>query len=353
MRIAILAPPYLSVPPKAYGGTEKIVSLLADGLVDRGHDITLFATGDSQTRAKLSSIFPAELGNSGLAKNSPFLPLLHYEECFRRAEEFDLIHNHAQYLPMFLAEFVKTPVVHTMHGTMYHGEIPEEKRKVLMKFRKQRFISISNNQREGLPDLNYVGTVYNGLDVSEYTYVEKPRGDYLLWIGRITQKKGPLEAIMVAEKLKMSLVIAAAIDPIDMPYFKSQIKPRVDGKKVIFVGEITQKTLDGLYGNALCTLFPISWHEPFGLVMIESMVCGTPVVGFNIGSVPEVIENGKTGLVVDPNMGLDGLIHAVRETKNIQRGDCRARVISKFSKEKMVEGYEEVYKKILELRSKN
>lgn len=347
MKIALLAPPYLSVPPKAYGGTEKIVSLLADGLVDLGHEVTLFATGDSQTRAKLSSIYPSEIGNSGFAKNSPFIPMLHFTECFRRAGEFDLIHNHAQYLPMFMAEFVKTPVVHTMHGTMYAGEIPEEKRKVLMRFKNQRFISISENQRKGFPKLNFVGTVYNGLDVNEYSYVEKPRGNYLLWIGRITAKKGPMEAIEVAKKLSKPLVMAAAIDPVDLPFYEKSVKPQIDGKRVSFIGEISHKGIDSLYGNAYATLFPITWHEPFGLVMIESMVCGTPVVAYNTGSVPEVIEDGKTGFVVDQNVGIDGLVHAVREIERIQRGDCRARVLEKFSKETMVEGYEEVYKKIV------
>jgi len=156
LKIALLAPPYLSVPPKAYGGTEKIVSLLAEGLVDLGHDVTLFASGDSQTRAKLISIFPEELGNSGLSKSNPLMPMLHFRECFLRAGEFDLIHNHAQYMPMFFSEYVKTPVVHTMHGSFYPGEVPEEKRQVLMAFKKQPFISISNNQRKVLPDLKFI-----------------------------------------------------------------------------------------------------------------------------------------------------------------------------------------------------
>lgn len=347
MKIALLAPPYLSVPPVAYGGTEKIVSLLADGLVDRGVDVTLFATGDSVTRAKLVSIFPEAIGNSGLLKGDATLPLLHYRECFLRAGEFDLIHNHAQYYPMFFSDFIKTPIVHTMHGSLYVEEDTEEKRKVLEKFKNQKFISISDNQRIGFPGLNYVKTVYNGLDESEYSYVEKTKGDYLLWVGRITEKKGPHDAIEVSEKAGIPLVIAATIDPIDMPYFEKEVKPLIDNKRVSFVGELTHKTLNELYGNALATLFPIHWHEPFGLVMIESLVSGTPVVAYDVGSVPEVIENGKTGFVVPPNSGLDGLVHAVKEIGTIQRGDCRAAVLSKFTKEKMVEGYIDAYKKIL------
>src|SRR3989338_3136973 len=350
MKIALLASPYLSVPPKKYGGTEKIVSLLADGLVELGHDVTLFATGDSQTRAKLISVFPSELGNSGLKKDDGLMPLIHYTECIRRKKEFDIIHNHGQYLAMFLAEYSKTPVVHTIHGSYYPEEIPEEKRKVLQTFKSHRFISISDNQRGGMSDLNFVATVYNGIDVSQFHYTEKPRGDYLLWVGRIIAKKGPLTAIETAKKTNIPLVIAAAIDPADMPYYEKEIKPHIDGKFISYIGEINHHTSEELYGNALCTLFPITWHEPFGLVMVESMACGTPVVAYNIGSVPEIIVSGKTGFIVEIESGVEGLSHAVRKIGSIQRGDCRAHVLEHFTKEKMVEGYEQVYKKVLDIR---
>src|SRR3989338_819155 len=349
MKIGILAPPSLSVPPKAYGGTEKIVSLLADGLVDRGHDVTLFASGDSQTRAKLVSVYPEGLGNSGFNKDLPYLPLIHYRECFRRADEFDIIHNHAQYLAMFQAEFSKTPVVHTIHGSYYPGEIPKEKRRGLETFKHFNFISISENQRLGMRELNFAATVYNGIDISQFEYVEKTKGEYLLWVGRIVEKKGPLPAIETARKLNLPLVIAAAIDPADRAYYENEIKPLIDGKQVSFIGEINHETSSGLYGNAICTLFPITWHEPFGLVMVESMACGTPVVAYNCGSFPEIVEDGKTGFTVDTESGVGGLVHAVREIDRIQRGDCRARVVENFSKEKMVADYESVYKKILEL----
>lgn len=347
MKIALLAPPYLSVPPKKYGGTEKIVSLLADGLVDRGHDVTLFASGDSQTRAKLISIFPEELGNSGLKKDDGLMPLIHYTECLRRQKEFDIIHNHAQYLAMFLCEFSQTPVVHTMHGSFYPTEAPEEKRKVLAVFSNHRFVSISNNQRGGMPDLNFVATVYNGIDTAQFNYTEKPRGDYLLWVGRIVAKKGPLPAIETAKKTNTPLVIAAAIDPADRTYFESEIKPHIDGKFISYIGEISHNTSESLYGNAICTLFPITWHEPFGLVMVESMACGTPVVAYNIGSVPEIVVHGKTGFIVEIESGVEGMAHAVREMGTIKRGDCRSHVIEHFTKEKMVEGYIDVYQRIL------
>lgn len=347
MKIALLAPPYLSVPPLAYGGTEKIVWLLAEGLVAKGHDVTLFATGDSRTRAKLIGRFPKALGADGISNVGPLLPLLHYRDCFKKASEFDLIHNHAQYLAMIIADFTSIPVVHTIHGSYFAGEVPEEKRAVLQALKTQRMISISDNQRLGMPDLNYIATVYNGIVLSEYTYIEKPRGEYLLWVGRITKKKGPLEAILVSQKSGIPLVIAAAVDPADKIYFEKEIAPKVDGKMITFVGELTLETLNSLYGNAVCTLFPISWHEPFGLVMIESMSCGTPVVAYDIGSVAEVVKHGKTGFVVDKESGIDGLTHAVSRISEIQRGDCRIHVEEKFSKEKMVEGYEQVYRRIL------
>lgn len=347
MKIAVLAPPYLSVPPKKYGGTEKIVSMLADGLVAAGHDVTLFATGDSVTQAKLVSIFPEGIGNSGLTKDDGLLPLIHYTECFRRAGEFDIIHNHGQYLAMFLAQFSNTPVVHTIHGSYYPGEVPEEKRKVLAAFKQHRFISISDNQRGGFPDLNFVATVYNGIDLSQFTYTEKPKGEYLLWVGRIVAKKGPLPAIETAKHLGLPLVIAAAIDPADMGYFEQFIKPHIDGDQISYIGEIQHDTSDKLYGNAIATLFPITWHEPFGLVMVESMACGTPVVAYNIGSVLEVVKEAKTGFIVDIERGVEGLVHATKRISEIQRGDCRSWVLERFSKEKMVAGYIEAYKKIL------
>lgn len=347
MKIALLAPPYLSVPPKRYGGTEKIVSLLADGLVDRGHDVTLFATGDSLTRAKLVSVYPEELGNSGLKKDDGLLPLIHYSNCVRQAKEFDIIHNHGQYLAMFATSASPVPVVHTIHGSYYKGEVPEEKREVLKFFSTNKFVSISANQRGGFPELNFVGTVYNGIDLMKFTYNEKPRGDYILWVGRIVAKKGVTEAIQTAKEVNIPLVIAAAIDPADMPYYESEVRPHVDGKFISYIGEINQHSSDELYGNALCTLFPISWHEPFGLVMVESMACGTPVVAYNIGSVPEIITHGKNGFIVEMESGVDGLAHAVRRIGDIKRGDCRMHVENNFSAEKMVSGYEKVYEKIL------
>lgn len=351
MRIAVVAPPYLPVPPIGYGGTEKIVSLVTDGLVENGHDVTLFASGDSSTKAKLVSIFPQALGNSGFSKTSALLPLLQYRECFLRQDEFDIIHNHTQYLGLFTFEKAKPKVVHTWHGSIYKDETTEEKRLVLEKFKNSNFISISNNQREAMTDLNFIQTVYNGVDLSEYSFAESPKNSYLLWLGRITEKKGPLPAIKVAKELNMPLVMSGTIDPIDQEYFDSVIKPELNTKIITFYSELKKiEEIKKLYQNALCTLYPISWHEPFGLVMVESMACGTPVIAYNIGSVPEIVTDAKTGFIVDPAIGIAGLKDAVKRIGQIKRSDCRKDVVARFSKERMTKDYIEAYKKLVEIR---
>lgn len=344
MRIAILAPPYVPVPPPLYGGTEKIVSLLTEGLVSKGHDVTLFASGDSKTRAKLVSIFPRAIGNSGLTKGDTSKPLAHYHECYRRADEFDIIHSHGQHLSQPEAAGVKTPVVFTWHGSLYPGETSVETRETAKKYKHLNVVSISDNQRGGLPELNYVATVYNALDVSEYR-LGTPK-DYLLWVGRMSPKKGALDAIETAHTAGIRLEMAATIDPIDRPYFEEVIKPRIDGKTVVYHGEIGHEALVELYGGALATLYPISWHEPFGLVMAESMACGTPVIAYNIGSVPELVRDSLNGYIIDPSVGIEGMVSAVKRIGIIDRHACRQYAETHFSKERMVSDYLTVYEKL-------
>lgn len=346
MKIAILAPPYLPVPPPLYGGTEKIVSLLTEGLVALGHDVTLFASGDSKTTAKLVSMYPNALGNSGLKKGDTGKPLAQYHACYARASEFDIIHSHGQYLSLPEAADLKTPVVFTWHGSFYEGETTEEKRHILETYKHLNYISISNNQRGGLSDLHYVATIYNALDIAEYAFVPTP-GDYLLWVGRVNPKKGALDAIQAAKRLGIRLEMAAAIDPIDHAYFEEMIKPHIDGEHVVFHGEIGHSALVELYGGALATLYPISWHEPFGLVMAESMACGTPVIAYNIGSVPEIIRDGLTGFVIDPSLGVEGLVDAVKKIDTIDRSRCRKHTEAYFHKDRMVRDYEAVYEKFV------
>ncbi len=348
MKIGVLAPPYLPVPPPKYGGTEKIVSLLTEGLVKRGHDVTLFASGDSVTSAKLSSIFPKALGNSGFDKGNTESPLAHYHACYSRAHEFDIIHSHGQYLSLPEAEGLKTPVVFTWHGSFYEGETTEEKRETLRKYKHLNFVSISDNQRGGLPELNYVATAYNAIDFPTYAFAPAVAKDYLLWIGRVSPKKGAKTAIEVARRVGMRLEMAAAIDPVDRAYFETDIKPLIDGKDVVYHGEVGHDALVELYGGAYATLYPITWHEPFGLVMAESMACGTPVVAYNIGSIPEVIRDGLTGYVIDMSAGIDGLADAVTRVDSIDRKQCRTYAEERFSASRMVTDYEAVYQKVLD-----
>jgi len=364
MKIAQLAPPWLSVPPRGYGGTELIVSYITEELVKRGHDVTLFASGDSKTSAKLFSVFDKAIGNSGELKNQPLNPLLHYIECFQRADEFDIIHNHAQYYAMFLADLVKTPVVHTIHGSFSKEDVPqEEKRQTLRKFKDHNFVSISDSQRRGLESLNYIATVYNGIDISEFSFSDK-KGSYLCWMGRITEKKGPVDAIETAKALDMKLKIGGAVDTIDRKYYDNILYPLILKDKshlLEFREEINRREKNDLYRNAICTLYPIHWEEPFGLVMAESMACGTPVVAFNHGSVSEVIKDGVTGFIVDSDLGndpnkgsfiikktgIEGLVEAVKNIGKIDRNACRKHVEDNFTVEKMVDEYEAVYDKIL------
>lgn len=358
MKIAQLAPPWLPVPPKGYGGTEVIVYSLTEELVKRGHDVTLFASGDSQTSAKLFSVFKQALGNSGTIKGDALHPLLHYIECFERAHEFDIIHTHAQYYAMFLSHLVKTPVVHTIHGSYNKEYTTEEKIHTLKRFKNHNFISISNNQRKDLAELNYVATVYNGIDMAEFPFVPN-KGKYLLWFGRITDKKGPVDAIEAAYRLSMPLRIFGAIDDTEKEYFETTVKPLIDNKLVTYQGEIESSKKAAVYEGAYCTLYPIHWEEPFGLVMAESMACGTPVIAYNRGSVSELVEDGVTGFVVNESAantaqewkikesGIAGLIAGVKRIGEISREACRKRIEDKFTVEKMVDGYERVYQQLI------
>jgi len=363
MKIAQLAPPWLPVPPIGYGGTEMVVHYLTEELVRRGHEVTLFASGDSKTSARLFSIFKKAIGNSGELKTQPLNPLLHYIECFERASDFDIIHNHAQYYAMFLADLVKTPVVHTIHGSFSKEDVPQEdKRRTLMKFRNHNFVSISNSQRSGLSDLNYVATVYNGIDVSEFPFSDE-KGEYLCWMGRITQKKGPQEALEVSRILGIKLKMAGALDPVEKEYCETVLYPLIEELRkenlIEYIEEIERREKAVLYKHALCTLYPIHWQEPFGLVMVESMACGTPVIAYNHGSVPEIIKDGVTGFIVESEdfegepvwiikkKGIEGLIEAVKKIGEIDRKKCREQVEKKFTLEKMVDAYEKVYYKLI------
>lgn len=349
LKIAQLSPPWLEVPPKKYGGTELIISHLTEGLIKKGHEVTLFASGDSKTKAKLISIFPKALYWQGFSQEEPYWPLLHTLACFERAQDFDIIHNHFHFWGISLSALTKTKVITTYHGD-FKTVVKEKtiKYQILKKFKEAPLVAISNSQRKikGLK-LNFVATIYNGINVQKFQFSEK-RGNYLAWLGRITPKKGILEAIEIAKKARLPLRIAAKIDKNYLPdveFYEKKVKPLIDGKKIVYIGEIGgYKEKSKFLGGALALLNPIKWEEPFGLVMSEAMASGTPVIVFDRGAAKEVVKHGKTGFVIK---NIPQAIEAINKIDKIKRKDCRLWVEKKFSKERMIDEYEKLYYKIL------
>jgi len=337
MKIALLSTPWIALPPKGYGGIELVVSNLAEGLVKRNHDVTLFATGDSTSSAKLKFYYPKALGNDLELKKNSYNLLLHIDSFlqFVNLERFDIVHIHVGQISMFLIDSFHSPFVHTIHGAFYSHLIDtsndiEQKIKTMIRFKHQPIISISNNQRIGLPDLNYVSTVYNGINPSYY-HLHKEHENYLCWIGRITKNKGLDTAIRVAKRLNMKLKISGVIDKGDQNYFDTVIKPSIDGN-IELIGQIfNQKVKNAFLGKAIACLFPIVWDEPFGLVMVEAMASGTPVIAFNKGSVPEVIEDGRSGFVVETE---NQMVDAVKKINSIDRSYCHEYAVKKFNIDK-------------------
>ena len=336
MRIAQIAPLCERVPPPAYGGTELIVSLLTDELVRRGHEVTLFASGDSQTIAHLEPCCLKALRESDPAEISLY-QRLQLNRVFTQAEEFDLIHSHVGEVVFPYVNSIKTPTLHTVHGI-----IPSHIEHLWRASSQQNFISISNSQRRRDLNLNYVATVYNGIDTNRYPFYPQPNNPpYLAFLGRMSPEKGPQLAIEIAQRTGWHLKMAGKIDPVDREFFETQIKPQIDGKQIEFLGEFNHQEKCPLMGGAVATLFPITWQEPFGLVMAESMAVGTPVIAIAMGSTPEVIEDGKTGFLCH---SVDECIAALDRIGEIDRSACRDRAVAKFSVEPMVDGYEAVYR---------
>ncbi len=344
MRIAQIAPLWERVPPAAYGGTELIVSLLTDELVRRGHEVTLFATGDSQTLAKLEPGCDRALRALGIKhKEAETYHTLQLNQIFERASEFDIIHSHVDFAAFGYTSLVKTLTLHTVHGI-----IPTDLEPLWQNARQQNFISISDSQRRNDLGLNYVATVYNGIDTSIFPFYPQPgNSPYLAFLGRMAPEKGPHLAIEIAKKSGWHLKMAGKVDPVDRGFFAEQIKPHIDGKQIEFLGEFKHKQKCELMGNAAATLFPITWSEPFGLVMAESMVVGTPVIAMAMGSTAEVIEDGKTGFLCH---NVDECIAAVDRLGEIDRHACRDRVVVNFSVARMVDGYEAVYQQLAAYR---
>ena len=340
MNVAVLAPPWFAVPPTGYGGIEWIVWLLADGLVDAGHHVTLFASGDSRTKAKLVAVYP-QAPSRLIGRTQP--ELLHVLTAYAHADEFDVINDHTGMLGAVLGGAVDTPVVHTVHGPL-EGE-PGEVYELIGKVAPQvGLISISMNQRKPKPDLNWIANCHNALDFSVYPC--KPhRGDYLLFLGRLSPDKGAHRAVAVAMETGLPLKIAGKKhDPKEHTYFHEFVEPHlVDG--IEYLGEVSHGEKVELLQNARATLFPIEWEEPFGLVMIESMACGTPVIATRWGAVPEVIEHGRSGIIVDDYRQMAA---ALEEADALEPLELRRYVEEEFSPQRMVRDYVEAYETAIE-----
>lgn len=340
MRIAQIAPLWETVPPPAYGGAELVVSLLTEELVRRGHDVTLFATGDSTTQAKLDAIHPSALRLDPSVQEFNVYEAIELNRVYQNAHNFDIIHSHIGFAALACAQLVKTPTVHTLHGTF-----SLDNQKAFSFAKSQPYVSISNTQREPRLGLNYVATVYNGIDPSTHQFYSQPDTlPYLAFLGRLSPEKGPHHAIEIAKRTGYPLKMAGKIDRVDVNYFEQEIKPHIDGEQIQYLGEANHAQKNQLMGNAIATLFPITWREPFGLVMTESMAAGTPVIALELGATSEVIAHEETGFLCQ---NVDECVAAVHRVHEIDRFNCRRHVENNFSVKQMVDGYEAVYRQIL------
>ncbi|AFZ45112.1 glycosyl transferase group 1 [Halothece sp. PCC 7418] len=341
MRIAQIAPLWERVPPPAYGGIELVVGLLTEELVRRGHEVTLFATGDSQTSARLESVYPQAMRLDSKVNDYDIYNAIQLERVYSKADQFDIIHSHVDYSAFPYAQFTNkiTPTLHTIHGSF-----TPEKVKLYHQFRQQHFVSISDAQRALKPDLNYAGTVYNAIDVSSHQYYPKPQDPpYLAFLGRMSPEKAPHYAIAIAKASAIPLKLAGKIDPIDESYFTEQVKPHIDGETIQFLGEVNHDQKNALLGGAIALLFPITWEEPFGLVMLEAMAAGTPVIAMRRGSTSEIVDHEQTGFLCD---SLEECVAAVGRIPEINRGTCRESVAKNFGVARMTDGYEAVYRQL-------
>jgi len=340
LRIAVLSPVWFRVPPDGYGGIECVVSLLADSLVEAGHDVTLFASGDSLTKAKLSSVYKKapslQIGRS--------VPEMHHAlACFERAEEFDVINDHSGLPAAAFGGLVETPTLHTMHGPLDGPIAPTVYEQIARVAPNVGFISISMNQRKPKPDLPWVANCPNALDLSVYP-CQPHKGDYLFFLGRMSPDKGAHRAIAIAKETGLPLKIAGKMqDPEEKDYFRELVYPHLD-EQIEYLGEVNHGEKVELLQNARLTLFPIEWEEPFGLVPIESMACGTPVLATGHGAVPEVITNGVGGIIVDDYREMPALID---EASAIDPWVCRHTVEERFAPERQVADYVAAYKKAI------
>jgi len=343
MRIAQIAPLHEAVPPKFYGGTERVVSYLTDALVDLGHEVTLFASGDSQTKATLDAAWPKalRLDPSIRDANAPHAVLL--ENVRRRAHEFDVLHFHLDYMPFSLFSQMNTPFVTTLHGRL---DLPELQ-PVFNTFPNAPVVSISDSQRLPLQQAAWQNTIYHGLPENLLTPQLHKKPEYLAFLGRICPEKRADLAIKIAAQSGLPLKIAAKVDKVDQEYFKTTIEPLLRLADVEFIGEIREDQKQEFLGKAAALVFPIAWREPFGLVMIEAMACGTPVIAFENGSVPEVLEDGLTGFIVH---GEDQAVDKLRRLRTLDRARIRAEFEHRFTAHHMAQNYLKLYARLTQAR---
>jgi glycosyltransferase involved in cell wall biosynthesis len=339
LRIAQIAPLYESVPPRLYGGTERVVSHLTEQLVMLGHEVTLFASGDSLTSARL--VPPCSTALRLSAKCIDPLPhhIISLDQVVRRAEQFDILHFHTDYHHFPLSKNLQLPSITTLHGRLDIPDLPP----LYRCFPDVPVVSISLHQRLPLPGANWIANVPHGIAAKLY----KPRfvrGDYLAFLGRISPEKRPDRAIKIAQRSGMRLKMAAKIDPVDRDYFDAKIKPLLKDPSIEFIGEISDYEKSEFLGNAYAYLFPIDWPEPFGLTMIEAMACGTPTIAFRCGAVPEIITDRVTGFIVDD---LRSAIESVERVPEIERRTCRAVFEQRFTVERMTSDYVSLYRRML------
>jgi glycosyltransferase involved in cell wall biosynthesis len=339
MRIAQVAPLFESVPPKLYGGTERVVSHLTESLVEQGHEVTLFATGDSTTRARLVPGWPRGLRLDGRSREHDGPHDRQLAEVLRMRDQFDVIHFHTDFRQAELVRRYRLPAITTLHGRLDLPEVAQAVRD----YPELPLVSISNAQRTPVPRANWLATVHHGLP-RKLLHGRDGRGQYLAFLGRISPEKRCDRAIEIAKRLNLPLRIGAKVDPLDQAYYAERIEPLMAHPLVKFVGEIGEHEKDEFLGNAIALLFPIDWPEPFGLVMIEAMACGTPVVAFRHGSVPEVLEDGVTGFIVD---NIDDAVAATARCAQLDRRRIRARFEQRFSAERMASDYRRVYEQVM------
>ncbi|KAA5543206.1 glycosyltransferase family 4 protein [Roseiconus nitratireducens] len=339
MRIAQIAPLAESVPPKTYGGIERVVHYLTEDLVSLGHDVILFASGDSRTKADLVSIVKASLRTSSGGQDPVIRQLCQIAEVVRLSPKFDVLHFHTDFLHFPVCRFLNTPMVTTLHGRLDLPDYPM----LFEEYNELPVVSISFAQRAPVPGANWIDNVYNGTPLENYVFRDTP-DNYFAFLGRLSPEKGPTDAIRIAQRLGVPLKIAAKIDAVDRDYFEKEVRPLLDDPLIEYIGEVDENGKNELLGGARALLFPIAWPEPFGLVMTEAMACGTPVVARRNGSVEEVMRNGVSGFVVDD---LDQAVAAAAKVDQIDRRGCRRYFEDHFSVRRMTEGYLQVYTQLI------